>query len=113
MANPTEVGVDDGHPVIVATSTTKASLTLNKQKQYSIRHLGVNVSNVADTNTVCYTTDDAGATPTLAAGADKGALTSTTGEAIVGPGLTKLTVISLADIPALIVTPISLQRGLF
>jgi len=108
MANPTEVGKD---PVVIATSTAKASITLSVNKQYTIHHNGLNVSAVADTNPVYYTTDAAATTPTAAAGTSRGIILSTSGIVLLGPGVEKLTYISKADIPTLTITPISLQRG--
>ena len=52
MANPTSVGVDDAKPACIEATTTSRSLTLNAQRQYTLKHSGVSAAGATTTDTI-------------------------------------------------------------
>lgn len=93
MANPTTVGVAAWTPGMVVTDTTGGSTTLDPNKQYLVRHTGVDNSSTpaAAVGTIYLTVGQSGTAITAngVEGSNKFPLLS--GEStFIGPGVTTL-----------------------
>ncbi len=101
----------DEKPAIVACGTSTSILTLNPQREYTIQHLGKDVSAVASTGDI-YGAIAADPTATYAADTNKAVLQD--GKSIiVGPGVGDYRLKTASGSPCVMVVPGPHLHGAF
>ena len=114
MANPSSVGVAAWQPAMVVTDTTGGSTTLDPNKQYLIKHTGLDNSSTpgASTGTAYLTVGQSGTAITAngVEGSNKYPILSGDSQ-IIGPGITTLGWRAAAGTPVLSVLVLQTDFG--